>query len=303
MESTTKGVVLCFRDSDLWYYQDENRAVAGALRKANCPAETIHFNSSSFQTKFGNFLDGSEPKIVYVNGHGGPMKDSPGDLILCSHGLKTEKYCEIEWAIIQDLVNAARCDVLVIVDCCHAGLAKINPYDDDYAKELIAATSWDSSTYDKLAPSLVSALATWHQNSGTRSSTSLYLALTAALEDMRLGTGDKIIQELQGKRNDAEIKMRELLREKNKLFSGAGRPRDGSQEYVNSVEKEIRQHASLIKSLDIEIKSAKKKYQKLNVDPKHCKQPIFRPARSRVNRHWAARQVQHFPTITENLEA
>ncbi|KAK6340970.1 hypothetical protein TWF696_009283 [Orbilia brochopaga] len=291
MEPTARGAVLSFEHTDLPRMRRNIEEVAKAFEKAGCSADVIYLGCPDFQQKFRQFLDGSEPRIIFVSSHGGPKRANSGELFLCSHGLRTTNYREIDWAVIQGIIDAAKCDVLVIVDCCYAGLAQVNSGDDTYAKELIAATSWDAYSYGRLAPSLVSALASWHENSESRSSSSLYIALTAAIEDMRLWAGDPVIRELEEKRYKAEIDMNRLLLEKNRLLLDM--TQDSGKLALASVEKEIQTLAKSVKSFKEQIAAAKQvRKQAGTMNPQCYKQPIFRPARSKVNRHWAARQYQ-----------
>lgn len=83
---------------------------------------------------------------------------------------------EVVWEHINDPIMKARCDTLVILDCCDAGLAAVTdtmlranlePHIEgcpdlwsEFRKELLGACSWGNSTWDRMSPSLVKVLTT-----------------------------------------------------------------------------------------------------------------------------------------------
>lgn len=78
----------------------------------------------------------------------------------------------------------SKCDVLVVLDCCNSGhvaTEKLVKADPDYAKEVIAATSWATETQDKLAPALCKALKPWAEDPENLSAGSLQEKLTTEL--------------------------------------------------------------------------------------------------------------------------
>lgn len=108
-------------------------------------------------------------------------------------------YEEIKWKRIQDIVAEAECHVLVVLDCCYAGLAEIDNSEEiwAYSKELFTATCWDTSTADRLAPALCKALKIWNNDSISLSAASLFQRLTAELRQMRTKADESALEGIE----------------------------------------------------------------------------------------------------------
>ncbi|KAH8880478.1 hypothetical protein GQ53DRAFT_833224 [Thozetella sp. PMI_491] len=114
------------------------------------------------QNKFRGFASGSPSTLIilYYQGHGG--LDSHGHLKL-SNGAGEKMH----WSEIANAIVDAPCDVLTILNCCHAGAAArarvpARPNYEQHLKELIMATSVEAvsgwGTACNFAPCLEQAL-------------------------------------------------------------------------------------------------------------------------------------------------
>ncbi|KAF7512467.1 hypothetical protein GJ744_001402 [Endocarpon pusillum] len=108
------------------------------------------------QAKFDNLVHRSSSTLIilYYQGHGSLDRD--GHLMLTKYGkdLNPRLLGTGQWMYWSDIANAvisARCDVLTILNCCHAGAAVTNrhssrPNYERHLKELIMAVPRNSST-------------------------------------------------------------------------------------------------------------------------------------------------------------
>ncbi|VUC30754.1 unnamed protein product [Clonostachys rosea] len=208
-EADADVLLLFFEHNDIPELKKERSEVEEAFKmkgfKVSCVEITMRASWVALRPRLNRFLSVEKDcrKIIYYHGHGG---FSENELLLASHNLpddvatlqrhiqellgmigKTgQKYedrvkalkkryqeaAEIKWSDIKGEVLPAKCDVLVILDCCHSGAASIsaNPpkfeapdASEDYAKEVIYATHWDSDTSNKMSPALCKALKGWDQ--------------------------------------------------------------------------------------------------------------------------------------------
>jgi len=156
--------------------------------------------------RFFSLIDDETLSIIYYNGHGGLSK-SKKSLVFNSHNYpddidKLQGYlvklwndlddvnvprrgmiediklfqpiAEVSWRDISDVIILAKCDTLVILDCCDAGLATVRALtgdvlDDDeqdegswlpFRKELIGACTWENKTADRMSGEMCNALRT-----------------------------------------------------------------------------------------------------------------------------------------------
>lgn len=70
---------------------------------------------------------------------------------------------EVPWEDISDTIMDAPCNTLVILDCCHAGLASAMgrfeaKEDFPFRKELLAACTWGDKTQSRMSPALCDVL-------------------------------------------------------------------------------------------------------------------------------------------------
>lgn len=141
----------------------------------------------------------------------------------------------VSWGNIRDLLVAAEHNVLIILDCCCSGgsVASMNrrlhgAIDDApqtvYAKEVISAASWGSSTADRMSPALCKALNQWTgRNLSVRE---LHGNITDILED----EGRQMQEELDEKAREYEDRERiyeeeraEFLENKQELIATQAR--------------------------------------------------------------------------------
>ncbi|KAM7190683.1 hypothetical protein V8F33_009347 [Rhypophila sp. PSN 637] len=191
---------------------------------------------------------------------------------------------EIKWTTIQDFIGAAECDVLVILDCCNAGLARAIGLEDKHThnlhpKELITASDWGSTTEDRLAAALCEALPTWcHGQTTDRQATSLYKTLLRTMKDKRdaaLRESDLAVQECSDsiKREEASLKRlnKKLLALEAKLdnetekHGGAKRKGQASDKQWEKLDREAEKVEKIISETEDMIKalwSTKKKGEK-----------------------------------------
>ncbi|CZR69171.1 uncharacterized protein PAC_19071 [Phialocephala subalpina] len=124
------------------------------------------------------------------------MNFTRDDLVKMAEGEKYNCYKKpstLLWQDISNLIMNAQCNVLTILDCCSAGgggtsldsgLDKTveNSTKGEgvtYTKELIAATSWKTKTYNKMSKALCKALSQWEDE--TISANRLQLDMTEIL--------------------------------------------------------------------------------------------------------------------------
>lgn len=118
----------------------------------------------------------------------------------------------LPWSTLQSHIDSAHCDVLVVLTCCHGGLAKISnsvststtskkthkkhghhhhnhhhyQQAQHYAKELITTAGWGESTLAHLGePAMVIALDRWYWASSLLTGLSLHDVLTRVIKEMR----------------------------------------------------------------------------------------------------------------------
>ncbi|KAK0734765.1 hypothetical protein B0T26DRAFT_671007 [Lasiosphaeria miniovina] len=84
--------------------------------------------------------------ILYYQGHSG--LDNRNELVLSNGNGQS-----MHWADVADAVISARCDVLTILNCCHAGAAMNTPFParrninyERYIKEIMMAVPWNMNT-------------------------------------------------------------------------------------------------------------------------------------------------------------
>ena len=172
-----------------------------------------------------------------------------------------------------------------MLDCCYAGLATITNDAGklDYAKELIAATSWDTDTSDRLAPALCQALAIWNSDSNTRTAASLFERLTMELRQMRI------------KADEGELEGIEILERMKRVAD-------------RNLKKSRKEHHKLqVQVLDIKIAQA---FVEREVEDYEHESDMLQDKLDSAKRHRAATKGQfrqpHYstamsPTVTWNL--
>lgn len=117
-------------------------------------------------------------------------------------------------------MDAAECNVLVIVNCCLAGLAKLSS-SERYAREVITATSWGGLSYYKFAPAMCRALPKWASQSTPHTASSLHRKLTDELESMRREAGKEKMRRIKGlkeKKGVIASQMQKRYKEKRHLM-------------------------------------------------------------------------------------
>ncbi|KAI1646485.1 uncharacterized protein F4817DRAFT_141337 [Daldinia loculata] len=231
--------ILSFPNTDL--DPGENKIVAKALNKIQCPVQSINLDSDNLKQELEDFLRDEGARIIYINAHGSESNDH--QLVLSSHRKHGR---HTPWSVIKPIIESAQCDVLVFIDSCQAGLVELSPK-NKYAKEFITAATWNEKTYSNLAPALGKVLIEWHKNSTTKSAQSLHKYLRdhiKAQRDRRLQDKDDEIKRLRDRKDniDQDIEERErYLSDKKKQKASLEADIKKKVEERDKIEKEYPQ--------------------------------------------------------------
>ncbi|KAF3927672.1 hypothetical protein ABW21_db0202633 [Orbilia brochopaga] len=195
------------------------------------------------------------------------------------------------------VIAGANVDVLVIVNCCFAGLATVEPGlagqtdgssikpSTGFAKELICAASWNSIAYhDTLAPALISALDTWFHETTTWSSDSLFSRLEDALRQKRCEYNKQTFNQLLGRKNIIDNRFKELSEWKKVANRELDRLENETKEWrvrLSKLDAEMMQRWEMSKEFATSIEQTRA-----------INQPIHQKGRS-SGRCWAAQPPQN----------
>ncbi len=206
----------------------------------------------------------------------------------------------MNFAVLKDLIMKAKCDVLVILDCCNAGVV-VKPEDGavGYSKEVIAATSWGTETYNKLAPALCEALKVWDKQSESRSAKSLFVGINTQLMAMRCDEREQTEEEHK-KLSDHYMKAQENIKQLKdeqakieKKMKRLWREEVGQQDIIKGrwvdLPQEIGRLEVDVKCLTDQISNKKTKLKGLRDNKDKYVQAIYSPWVSR-KKDWALRR-------------
>ncbi|KAM7213015.1 hypothetical protein V8F06_011617 [Rhypophila decipiens] len=236
--------------------------------------------------------------MIYISGHGGEADNR--QLELSGKGAWAGKI--IEWTTILDIIRAAECDVLVILDCCNAGLAGARGLEDKHthnlhSKKLIAASDWGSTTEDRLAAALCEALPTWcHGQPTDRQAKSLYQTLLRIMKDKRdaaLRESDLAMQECSDsiKREEASLKrlnkklsaLEDKMNNETEKHDGAKRKGQARDKQWEKLDRETEQVEDIISETEHKIKELRSTKKKLEKDQKGVRKSHPQPFHTNLN--------------------
>ncbi|KAK5659126.1 hypothetical protein OQA88_1216 [Cercophora sp. LCS_1] len=190
-------LLIFFKKTDLGQGAEKARELVKATFEAiGCPVKLLEIgNRTRWRGKLGDFLaKGETPRVIYYGGHGGPMRS--GGLGFVSHGSYNRIQQYVPWKHVRKPVMGAKCPVLVILHCCHAGSASTSSSSSGgkYPKELICATGADGTTNSGFAISFCKALDEWATDeSDPLSANTLGLRIINEVrDDIKSNMGEKL---------------------------------------------------------------------------------------------------------------
>jgi len=187
-------LTLQFQRHDLRSIDDDITQFRGLCHKFNFTVE--HFNipqndaeretARRIQTFMNDYgLDSNDLVIIYYAGHG--FLDDERRFTLWASNKPADR-AEVHWEAFRSSVIEAPSDALVVFDCCTSGGATLDGWQPAAAgqaraaKEIIAASAFETDTYDLFTPNLCDELREMRNSGGVIMTSDLCHRLTTRLK-------------------------------------------------------------------------------------------------------------------------